>query len=63
MDGAEDGAISGPGTLAGEPELLQPAARTSTAAAEIEKRAKRLFMIEPFFEALELRSSLEGDDE
>jgi hypothetical protein len=30
---------------AGAPVLLQPAARTSTAAAEMEKRAKRLFMM------------------
>jgi hypothetical protein len=30
---------------AGEPELLHPAARTSTAAVEIEKRIKRLFMM------------------
>jgi hypothetical protein len=29
----------------------------------MEKRAKRLFMIEPFFEALELRSSFGGGDE
>ena len=45
-DGTVDGAISGPGTLAREPvPLLQPAARTSTAAAEMEKRAKRFFMV------------------
>jgi hypothetical protein len=46
MDGTEDGDISGPGTLAADPELLQPAARTTTAAAEMEKRAKRLFMMD-----------------
>ena len=34
------------GTPAGAPvPLLQPAASTSTAAAEIEKRTKRLFMM------------------
>ena len=34
------------GTPAGAPvPLLQPAASTSTAAAEIEKRTKRLFML------------------
>ena len=45
-DGIEDGAISGPDMPAGEPvPLLQPAARTSTAAAEMEKRAQGLFMM------------------
>jgi hypothetical protein len=45
-DAAEDGAIWGAGMPAGEPvALLQPDARTSTAAAEIEKRAQRLFMM------------------
>jgi hypothetical protein len=44
-DETEDGDVSGPGTPAGEPELLQPVARTSTAAVEMEKRAKRLFMM------------------
>lgn len=42
----EDGDVSGAGMPAGEPvPLLQPAARTSTAAAEMEKRASRLFMM------------------
>jgi hypothetical protein len=44
---AEDGAISGAGMTAGEPvPLLQPAARTSTAAAEMEKRAQCFFMMD-----------------
>ena len=42
MDG-EDALLGKP---AGAPvPLLQPAASTSTAAAEIEKRTKRLFML------------------
>jgi hypothetical protein len=50
-DGTEGGAIPGPDTSSGEPvPLLQPAARTSTAAAEMEKRMKRLFMLN-FFRA------------
>jgi len=44
-DGTEAGDTPGPGTPVGEPELLHPAARTSTAAVEIEKRIKRLFMV------------------
>jgi hypothetical protein len=43
MDG-EDALL---GTPAGAPvPLLQPTASTSTAAAEIEKRTKRLFMMD-----------------
>jgi hypothetical protein len=46
MDGIEDGAMSWAGIPAGElVPVLQPAARTSTAAAEIEKRVQRLFMM------------------
>jgi hypothetical protein len=44
-EGTEDGDTAGPATPAGPPLLLQPAARTSIAAAEMEKRAKRLFMM------------------
>jgi hypothetical protein len=47
MDELEDGDVALLGTPAGAPVplLLQPAAITSTAAAEIEKRTKRLFMM------------------
>jgi hypothetical protein len=46
MDELEDGDAALLGTPAGAPvPLLQPAAITSTAAAEIEKRTKRLFMM------------------
>jgi hypothetical protein len=46
-DGTEAGEISLLGTPAGAAPvpLLHPAARTSTAAAEMEKRVKRLFMM------------------
>jgi hypothetical protein len=46
MDELADGEEELLGTPAGAPvRLLQPAASTSTAAAEIEKRTKRLFMM------------------
>jgi hypothetical protein len=46
MDELEDGDAALLGTPAGAPvPLLQPAAITSTAPAEIEKRTKRLFMM------------------
>jgi len=46
MDELADGDEALLGTPAGAPvPLLQPAASTSTAAAEIEKRTKRLFMM------------------
>jgi hypothetical protein len=46
IDELPDGDEALLGTPAGAPTpLLQPAARTSTAAAEIEKRTKRLFMM------------------
>ena len=50
MDELAEGEIALLGTPAGAPvlPLLQPAASTSTAAAEIEKRIKRLFIGEPF---------------
>jgi hypothetical protein len=50
MDELAEGEIALLGAPAGAPvlPLLQPAASTSTAAAEIEKRTKRLFIGEPF---------------
>jgi hypothetical protein len=46
-DGVEADDMSWLGITAGVPlPLLQPAARTSTAAAEMEKRVKRLFMLD-----------------
>ena len=50
MDELAEGEIALLGTPAGAPvlPLLQPAATTSTAAAEIEKRTRRLFIGEPF---------------
>jgi hypothetical protein len=46
MDELTDGDETSLGTPDGTPvPLLQPAASTSTAAAEIEKRTKRLFMM------------------
>ena len=50
MEELAEGEVALLGTPAGAPvlPLLQPAASTSTAAAEIEKRTKRLSIGQPF---------------